>query len=140
MRDLKNNVEVAFGINATLSGTTPATGNIADLRGFDSAALTLQTGVVTDAGTAAGFTIKLQDSDTTANADFTDVTGATLAVLADTDDSVAVGVIGYVGGKRYVRCVVTGTTGTAADIMGTWVKSKAHRSPLGVAADNVAAT
>ena len=140
MRDLKNNIAVAFGINATLSGTTPANGNLVDMQGFDSLALVLQTGVVTDAGTAAGFTVKLQEGDTTAASGMTDVTGATLTVTADTDDSVAVGVIGYTGGSRYVRCVVTGTTGTAADIMGTYVKYNGAQSPLGVADANIAAT
>jgi len=141
MRDLKSNIQVAAGVSATLSGTTPAKGNIVDLRGFGSAALGLMTGTVTDAGTAAGFTIKLQHSDTTADTDFADYTDAgTIAVTDDASDDVAVGILGYVGGKRYVRCVVTGTTGTAAVINGIWTKGKPHRAPAGTADANIAAT
>lgn len=141
MRDLKSNIQTAAGLSATLSGVTPAVGNIVDLRGFDAAALVLATGTVTDAGTAAGFTIKLQESDTTANADFTDYTDAgTVAVVLDTADDVAVGILGYVGNKRYVRAVATGTTGTAAVINGIWTKGNPSVSPAGGVDANIAAT
>lgn len=140
MRDLKSNIATAHGDVATLSGTTPSTGNICDLRGFDAAALVVQTGTVTDAGATAGFTVKVQESDTTVDGDFTDVSGATLSVTDDADDDQAVGVIGYTGSKRYVRCVSTGTTGTNATVSTQWIKFCAHRTPSGAADANVAAT
>lgn len=144
--DIKTDTVIAHGLSATLSGTTPATGNIVDLADAEGAMLVLQTGTVTDAGTASGFTTKLQESDTTADADFTDVAaadlnGTELAVTDDADDSVAVGVIGYIGNKRYVRAVATGTTGTNAVINGTWVLQKLRYAPAATqAAANIAAT
>jgi hypothetical protein len=143
IHDIKSDISIATGISATLSGVTPAAGNIVDTQGFGGVSFAFQTGVVTDAGTAAGFTIKLQESATTADADFTDVaTGehtGTLTVTSDTDDGVAVGQIGYVGIKRYVRCVVTGTTGTNAVITGIALLGFHDYAPGGVEA-NIAAT
>lgn len=142
--DLKSDLTIAVGVNATLSGTTPAAGNIVDLQGYSACAFAFITGVVTDAGAAAGFTIKLQESDTTAAADFTDVAAAdhtgTLAVTDDADDVVPVGLIGYTGQKRYVRAVVTGTSGTDAVISGVAVLGKADYGPADDVAANIAAT
>jgi len=39
-----------------------------------------------------------------------------LTVTSDDDDNRMIGAIGYVGGKRYVRIVATGTTGTDAAV------------------------
>jgi len=121
--DMKNNTQVAFGISAALSGTTPVKGNIVDTSGFEAITYLVQTGTVTDAGTAAGITFVVQESDTTADADFTAVDDADLvglesdiAITVDTLDGVAIGAIGYVGNKRYTRIVATGTTGTDATV------------------------
>ena len=138
--------QVAHGVSATLSGTTPATGNIVDMDGFDSLTYALQTGAVTDAGTSAGFTMKLQHSETTTGADFADCVAAdmvggvlTLAVTDDADDSVAVGMLGYIGTKRYVRAVVTGTTGTDAVVNAVAIKECGRYAPVAQAAANIAA-
>lgn len=119
--DQKSNTQVAVGLVATLSGTTPAKGNIVDCSGFEAITFLVNTGTVTDAGTAAGFAFEVQESDTTADAAFTAVADAdlvglesALTVTDDAADGVAVGSIGYVGDKRYVRIVATGTTGTNA--------------------------
>lgn len=148
MKDVKNNMQLAFGINATLSGTTPAKGNIVDLQGFEGATFCLLTGTVTDAGDANGFSTEIQESDSTADASFTAVADADLIglesdlkVTLDTSDSVPFGTIGYRGDKRYVRAVVTGTTGTNAAIFGVWIKGAPTMSPpLTAIAANVAAT
>jgi hypothetical protein len=83
----------------------------------------VSTGTVTDAGTASGFSFEVQESDTTAAADATAVADAdlvglesALTVTADTDDDKLIGSIGYIGSKRYVRIVATGTTGTNAAV------------------------
>jgi len=109
--------------------------------------ISYQTGAVTDAGDATGFSVEIQESDTTAAADFAAVadadligTESDLAVTADGTDNVAVGSLGYVGTKRYVRVVVTGSTGTDATVNGVWALQKPRYSPKGDAADNIAAT
>ena len=147
MIDMRSETTTAFGISATLSGTTPAAGNIVDLVDYQAATFLYQTGAVTDAGAAAGFAIEVQHSDTTAAADFTavadaDLVGAEadLAVTDDGTDSVAIGSIGYIGTKRYVRVVVTGTSGTDAVINGVWALQKPRYAPKGDAAANIAAT
>jgi hypothetical protein len=147
MTDMRSETRVAFGILATLSGVTPAKGNIVDVKDFGSATLALQTGTVTDAGTTSGFSFEVQESDTDADADFTAVadadlvgTEAALTVTLDTDDNVAIGSIGYIGTKRYIRVVATGTTGTDATVAGMWSLQKPRYAPDGTAAANIAAT
>lgn len=121
--DMKNNLQAAKGLSATLSGATPAKGNIVDMQGFEALTFAVQTGTVTDAGTASGFSFEVQESDTTADADFTAVADAdliglesALTVTSDTADDDIIGTIGYNGAKRYVRIVATGTTGTDAKV------------------------
>lgn len=145
--DMRSETTTAFGISATLSGVTPAAGNIVDVTDYAAATFLYQTGVVTDAGAAGGFTIAVQESDTTAASDFTavadaDLVGAEadLAVTVDTTDSVAIGSIGYIGTKKYVRVVVTGTTGSDATVNGVWALQKPRYAPKGDAAANIAAT
>lgn len=140
MNDIKSNTAVAAGLVATLSGTTAQTGNLIDLQGYGSAAFLVATGAVTDAGTASGFTVKLQESDTTAGADFTDVSGESLSVTDDAGDNKAVGILNYTGGKRYIRVHAVGTTGTNADIGVVGALQNAAQSPNGEALANVAAT
>ena len=123
MFDERNNAEYAIGLSATLSGTTAAKGNLVDLKGWNALTFTVSTGTVTDAGTTSGFSFEVQESDTTADAAFTavadgDLVGleSELTVTSDSADNTLVGSIGYRGGKRYVRIVATGTTGTDAAV------------------------
>lgn len=150
MRDMISNMQVIQGANQTLSGTTPNASALIDRRGFDALTVYLQTGTVTDAGDAAGFTMKLQHSDTTVAGDFVDVPAAglvpnsggttTVIVTADSDDDITNGGVGYVGGKRYVRAVVTGTTGTNAVVRVLAVMAKPHRAPVTTVGATTAAT
>lgn len=129
--DMKSDTQVAVGLIATLSGTTPAKGNIIDTSGFEAVTFAVMNGTVTDAGTASGFSYEVQESDTTADAAFTAVADAdlvglesALTVTLDTADGVAVGSIGYVGAKRYCRIVATGTTGTDAAVAVAAIKQR----------------
>lgn len=129
--DMKSDTQVAVGLIATLSGTTPAKGNIIDTTGYEAVTFAVMTGTVTDAGTASGFGFEVQESDTTADAAFTaaadeDLVGleSALTVTDDTYDSKAVGSIGYVGSKKYCRIVATGTTGTDAAVNVAAIKQK----------------
>lgn len=145
--DMRSETTVAFGISATLSGTTASKGNIVDVSDFSCATFLFQTGAVTDAGDANGFTVQIQESATTADAAFTAVADADLigletelTVTLDTADSIAIGSIGYRGTKQYVRAVVTGTTGTNAIVNGVWALQKPRYAPKGNAVGNIAAT
>lgn len=145
--DMRSETTIAHGLFATLSGTTPAAGNIIDTADYGAVTFALITGPVTDAGAAAGITFVMQESDTTAAADFTAVadadllgTEAGLAVAVDTMDGVAVGTLGYRGTKRYARMVATGTTGTDAAVAGVWILQRPRYAPKGDAAALIAAT
>lgn len=107
----------------TLSGTSTVTTSLVDMQGYDALDIAFLNGTVTDAGAAAGFTSKLQEADVTTAASFTDVATAdavngvaTVATTLDTDDDKIAGVLGYVGGKRYVRVSATGTTASDATV------------------------
>lgn len=135
MRDGLSNIQEVKAANQTLSGDTPNNSQAFDVRGFNRARFTLQTNTVTDAGAAEGFAVKLQHSDTLVGTDFADVPagqiiGTALAVTADADDDKIIGSLGYIGGKRYVRAVITGTTGTNAVVHMRAVLTTPHRAPV----------
>lgn len=123
MFDTLNSSQALHMGKITLNGATSVASSLVDMQGFSALDVALLTGTISDAGTASGFTMKLQHSDTTVAGDFTDVAAAdavngavSVTVTADTDDDKIVGRLGYVGGKRYVRVVATGTTLSAGDI------------------------
>lgn len=150
MRDMISNQTILRGAPQTLSGVTPNNSALIDRRGYSSVTVYLATDAVTDAGAAAGFTMKLQHSDTTVAGDFVDVPSAglvaglsgstTVTVTLDTADNVIAGGVGYVGGKRYVRGVVTGTTGTDAIVNVLAVLSKPNQAPATIVGATTAAT
>lgn len=92
-----------------------------DLSGFDSALFVINTGAIVGAG---DFGVKLQESDTTADADFTDVAADdTLGALPATLAANSAYRVGYIGSKRkrYVRAVVTKAGGTSIALGATVV-------------------
>lgn len=146
-RDYLNGCALATGGVATLSGVTPFESNIVDAKHCLGLTASLITGTVTDAGTASGFTMKLQESDTTADGDFTDVAAVdmvngtqTLTVTADGDDDIGVGMLGYLGTSRYVRAVVTGTTNTNATVAVVFHRFGLSMAPPAAVDAEIAAT
>lgn len=142
--DMKNVLNFVRMGSATLSGTTPANTSLVDMQGYEGLTVALMTGTVTDAGTAAGFTLKLQHSDSTAAASFVDCTAnevipdsaglITITVTDDAADNVIANSIGYRGNRRYVRAVLTGTTATAADIVVLGVRAPSSQASAPVPA------
>lgn len=134
-RDFKNNMQVVHLGNLALSGTTPAASAWVDTRDADAVTFIAVNNTITDAGTAAGFSLEVQESDSTAattaaavaDADLVGLESA-LTVTLDSADDVIGGVIGYVGNSRYARIEATGTTGTAADISIIAVLTYLHRA------------
>lgn len=148
MRDLLSDMQVVHLGNLSLSGTTPAASAWADLSGFDGATLVLVNNTVTDAGTASGFTATMQHGDTTAASGAADIVAAdsadgstiSVTVTLDTADDAIGGAVGYVGGSRYIRFNVVGTTNTAADVSVIAILGKPSRSPATTIGTKVAAT
>ncbi len=135
-RDLKNNIQVVHLGSLTLSGTTPGSTAWVDTRGFDSCTFIQVNGVITDAGTAAGFSVVIQDADDTLAASAAAVNDleligleSDLTVTSDTADNVVSGVIGYKGDARYCRATWTGTTGTDGIVTIIAVLERLARAP-----------
>ena len=149
MRDMISNTSKGRSPNQTLSGTTPNGSQAIDRRGYDALTAYLETGTVTVAGTA-GFTMKLQHSDTLVGSDFADVPtaqlipnsagGTTITVTADADDTILANGIGYNGIKRYVRALITGTTNTNAVVHVLWDLGRPHRAPVPTVVATLATT
>jgi len=135
MRDLISNMTIVRGANQTLAGATPNLSRAFDLRGYNGATFYLETGAIADAGTADGFTMTLEHSDTLVGADFAAVpvaqlVGATSVVVTSDDaDTVFAGAIGYNGNKRYVRARFVGTSGTDGVVHVVALLGKPHRAP-----------
>jgi hypothetical protein len=110
MRDLASKI----GVVATLAPAVQAAtlkGSAVDLCGYDSAALVINTGAIVSDGL---YDVKLQESDTTTDGDFTDVVAADLiGDLPAALEAASVYRQGYVGTKRYVRAVITKQSGTS---------------------------
>ena len=147
MRDMISNKQMVLLGTVTLSGTTPGATSWVDTRGFDGCMIVLATDTVTDAGDAAGFTVTMQHSDTTAGTDAANIVAAdsvngaiSLSVINDTDDNVLVGAIGYIGSRRYVRARGVGTTGTNATFKAYAVLGAPSRAPSAFVGTAVAAT
>jgi len=107
---------------ATLKGST------VDLGGFSSALLIVNTGAIVSDGL---YDVKIQESDTTTDGDFTDVVAADLigalpaALAASTVYRQA-----YIGTKRYVRAVITKQSGTSIAAGAVFVRGLPHMAPL----------
>ncbi len=133
--------------NLTLSGTSSVASAWVDSREFDKVTLVPLVNTVTDAGTADGFSFEVQESNTTAASDATAVADlelkgseSDLTVTSDSADNSVAGGIGYLGSKRYVRLVATGTTGTDADVTILAINGDANYEPRTFVGTSVAAT
>lgn len=146
-RDGKSELQVVHLGNLALSGDTPAASAWVDARDFDKVTLAVVANTVTDAGDASGIVFEVQESATTAAADATAVANdqligseSDLTITLDTDDNVIAGGIGYIGTKRYVRIVATGSTGTDADVSIVAITGDASYEPRAFVGASVAAT
>jgi len=111
MSDLKNNIAAVLALSPAVHAATKADATIIDLQGAGSATVIINTGAIAGEG---DYTISLRHGDASdltgdAAASGDDLLGAFPATLA-ADSSYAVG---YRGGKRYVRVVITKNSGTS---------------------------
>lgn len=129
MSDLKSNIAVVQALAPAVHSATKSDAAVVDLQGAGSATVVINTGAIVSDG---DYTISLVHGDaadlaggTTAGAD--DLIGSFPATLAA--DSVYS--VGYRGGKRYVRVVITKNSGTS--IAAGAVIVKGHLSLAGAA-------
>ena len=111
---------------AVVSATTK--GAHADLQGFNATTLIITTGAIAGDGV---FDVKLQHADTTTDGDFTDVAaGDLLGILPAILEADTVVKQGYVGNKRYLRAVITKTSGTSIAAAAVFVLGHPHDAPV----------
>lgn len=127
MRDLAHNIAaVQVVVPAVLSATD--TSSAIDLKGFDGAAVVINTGAIASSG---NFTPKLQESDTTATEDFDDVAaGDLIGTFPSVLEASSVYKVGYIGNKRYVRTVLTKNSGTSIAAGAVIIKGYAQERPV----------
>lgn len=127
MRDLASNINVVASLVPAVQSAT-LKGSEVDLRGYDSAALVINTGAIAGDGLYA---IAMQESDTTTDGDFADVDDADL--IGDLPAALEASSVyrqGYVGRKRYIRAVITKQSGTSIAAGAVFVLGHAHRLPV----------
>lgn len=111
MRDLKNSIAIALALAPAVVAATKSDAPAVDLQDAGSATVVISTGAIAGDGV---YSAKLVHSDKADLSDASDVAAdQLLGVLptALTADSVVA--VGYRGGKRYVRLVVTKVSGTS---------------------------
>lgn len=118
LRDLINGTKVTSAFNYASNTATANGTNIIDMRGFGACTFVVQVAGVTTADADNVFTFTIQAGDDSGLSDGATVTAATgllgsNIVIDATGDANKVGMMGYVGGKRYCRLVAT-ETGTAS--------------------------
>jgi len=117
---------VASLVPAVVTATTK--GNHADLQGFNSATLIINTGAIAGDGL---FVITMQESNTTTDGDFVDVAAGDL--LGTLPAELAANTVckqGYKGNKRYIRAVITKTSGTSIVAGAIFALGHPHDAPV----------
>lgn len=110
MKDTFHETAVVASLAPAVQAATLKGGTV-DLQGFGSTVMVVNTGAIASDGL---YDIKMQESDTTTDGDFTDVVAADL--LGDLPDALAASAVyrqGYIGKRRYVRAVITKQSGTS---------------------------
>jgi hypothetical protein len=127
MRDLASNIGIAQTL-APVDYAATTKGVAVDLIDFESAAVVVNTGAITGSGQYA---VSIQESDTTTDGDFVNVDAADLVgSLPAALEASAAYKVGYVGHKRYIRAVITKTSGTSVVADAVVVLANAHKRPV----------
>lgn len=109
--ELKNNIAVALALAPAVYSATKSDAAVIDLQGAGSATLVINTGAIAGDG---DFSASLMHGDAANLSDGEAATGdALLGTLPASLEADSVYALGYRGGKRYVRVVLTKSGGTS---------------------------
>ncbi|CAI2719744.1 hypothetical protein [Nitrospina watsonii] len=129
MRDMQSNMDAVNSI-APAAYTASANGSGVDLQGHDATMVVFSSGVADTTDTDEVYTPKVEESDD--NVTFTAVAAGdmegTLANLAAN----SVQRVGYKGGKRYIRAVLT-IAGTTPSVQAAGIVLRGHPAQAPVA-------
>lgn len=135
MRDSLNQIKATSAFDYASRTATANGTNIIDMQGFDSCSFVVQLATVTTADASNYFTFTLQAGDASDLSDGATVTAATglLGSNLVINDALSnkVGIMGYAGGKRYVRMVATETGTASAAFSAVAVQGMPHVAPVG---------
>ena len=135
MRDSLNQIKATSAFDYASRTATANGTNIIDMQGFDSCSFVVQLATVTTADASNYFTFTLQAGDASDLSDGATVTAATgllgSNLVVNSDLSNKVGIMGYAGGKRYVRMVATETGTASAAFSAVAVQGMPHVAPVG---------
>jgi hypothetical protein len=119
MKDLKNRVAVAHLLDAGAVSADTKTKYV-DLAGFKSAIVLVNLGSASFS--SASIAPILQESDSTADASFTNVAASDMigsfSAVSDANSDQVTQVVGYIGSKRYIRVFldISGTLSIPASV------------------------
>lgn len=127
MKDLKNRIDTKLALIPAVHTATKADSAIIDLQGANSATLIINTGAIAGSG---DYTVSLRHGDASdlsgdAAAGASDLLGSLPASLAEN----SVYTVGYIGGKRYVRAVITKNSGTSIAAGAVIVRGNLNNAP-----------
>lgn len=127
--DLKHNIQVVSALAPAVQADTKTDAAVIDLQGAGSATVVINTGAIAGGGLFVAKLVHGDKSDLSGGADATsdDLLGEFPAAL----EADKVYTVGYRGGKRYVRVVLTKTSGTS--IAAGAVVIKGHLALAGTA-------
>lgn len=127
MKDtLRDTTVVASLVPAVQAATLK--GSAVDLAGYNSALMVVNTGAIASDG---DYGIAIQESDTTTDADFTNVAATDLnGALPATLEASKVYRQGYIGSKRYIRAVITKAGGTSIAAGAVFVLGNPRLAPV----------
>jgi hypothetical protein len=111
------------------AGTTNGTG--IDTSGHDEVAFVVPIGAIGDTGSDTTLNVKIQESDN--DSDWSDISGAAITEIANTDDNAIPAINVRLGGraniKKYVRAVAV-VAGSDSLVYGVVAELKAQKAPV----------
>ena len=128
MRDIKNNLDGVSSLDpASYTATTNGSG--VDLRDFDGAMVVFQAGTADTGSGNETYTPGVEESDD--NSTYSAVAAGDLEGVPINMTANSVQRVGYKGGKRYIRAVLTlGGTTPSIDASALVIRGLPHHSPL----------
>ncbi len=114
MRDLVHNISTVNIIPPQAVTSSPIVTSVIDLLGFDSAAIAIQAGAITD----GSYAVTLTAGDAADGSDQASAAASVIGTLpsfAATDDN-ATKRFGYAGNRRYLKVTLTGSGITAGGL------------------------
>jgi len=137
LRDSLDEIKVTSAFNYAARTASANGTNIIDMQGFGACSFVVQLATVTTADSSNLFTFTITHGDDSTLSDAATVTaalgllGSNLVINDAATQSNMRGIMGYVGGKRYVRLVATETGIASAAFSADAIQTMGASQPVG---------